>query len=79
MTMLCELIDKYVVETLLCSGGVKWVLEVYIGGCFDFVCNADCRARVYFNGSFHKTWRNEGGGNLTIDRTKLKLLRMEES
>ena len=32
MTMLCELIDKYVVETLLCSGGVEWVLEVYIGG-----------------------------------------------
>lgn len=23
MTMLCELIDKYVVETLLCSGGGK--------------------------------------------------------
>ena len=32
MTMLCELIDKYFVKTLLCSGGVKWVLEVYIGG-----------------------------------------------
>ena len=33
MAMLCELIDKYFVETLLCSGGgVKWVLEVYIGG-----------------------------------------------
>ena len=31
MTMLCELIDRYVVETLLCSGGVKWVLEIYIG------------------------------------------------
>ena len=32
MTMLCKLIDKHFVETLLCSGGVKWVLEVYIGG-----------------------------------------------
>ena len=32
MTMLCKLIDKYFVETLLCSGGVKRVLEVYIGG-----------------------------------------------
>lgn len=32
MAMLCELIDKYFVETLLCSGGVKWVLEIYIGG-----------------------------------------------
>lgn len=32
MAMLCELIDKYFVETLLCSGGVKWVLEVYVGG-----------------------------------------------
>lgn len=32
MAMLCELIDKYFVETLLCSEGVKWVLEVYIGG-----------------------------------------------
>ena len=30
-TMLCELIDKYVVEKLLCSGGVKWVLEIYMG------------------------------------------------
>ena len=79
MAMLCELIDKYFVETLLCSGGVKWVLEVYIGGRFDFVCNADCRARIYFNGSFHKTWRNEWGGNLTIDRTELKLIRREES
>lgn len=32
MAMLCEIKDKYFVETLLCSGGVKWVLEVYIGG-----------------------------------------------
>lgn len=32
MAMLCELIDKYFVETLLYSGGVKWVLEVYVGG-----------------------------------------------
>ena len=32
MTMLCGLIDKYFVETLLFSGGVKWVLEVYVGG-----------------------------------------------
>ena len=30
MAMLCELIDKYFVEMLLCSGGVKWVLEIYI-------------------------------------------------
>lgn len=30
MAMLCELIDKYVVEMLLCSGGVKRVLEIYI-------------------------------------------------
>lgn len=30
MAMLCELIDKYFVETLLCSGGVKWVSEVYV-------------------------------------------------
>lgn len=32
MAMLCEIKDKYFVETLLCSGGVKWVLEVYVGG-----------------------------------------------
>lgn len=32
MAMLCKLIDKYFVETLLCSGGGKWVLEIYIGG-----------------------------------------------
>lgn len=32
MAMLCEIKDKYFVETLLCSGGVKWVLEIYIGG-----------------------------------------------
>lgn len=32
MTMLCELIDKYVVETLLCNGGVKCLLEIYMGG-----------------------------------------------
>lgn len=30
MAMLCELIDKYFVETLLCSGGVKRALEIYI-------------------------------------------------
>lgn len=34
------------------------------------IYNADCRARVYFNGSFHKTWRNEWGGDLTIERLK---------
>lgn len=79
MAMLCEIKDKYFSGTLLCSGGVKWMLEVYIEGCFDVVCNADCRARIYFNGSFHKTWRNEWGGNLTIDRTELKLIRREES
>lgn len=27
MTMLCELIDKYVVETLLCSGGGEMSIE----------------------------------------------------
>lgn len=27
MAMLCELIDKYVVETLLCSGGGKMNVE----------------------------------------------------
>lgn len=32
MAMLCEIKDKYFVEMLLCSGGVKWVLEIYIGG-----------------------------------------------
>lgn len=26
MAMLCEIKDKYFSETLLCSGGVKWVL-----------------------------------------------------
>ena len=79
MTMLCELIDKYVVETLLCSGGVKWVLEVYIGGRCNVLCNADCRAWIYFNDFFHKIWRNELGCDLTIERIELKSIRMEES
>lgn len=32
MAMLCGIKYKYFVEMLLCSGGVKWVLEVYVGG-----------------------------------------------
>ena len=60
-------------------GGVKWVLEVYIERRCNVKYNADCRAWVYFNGSFHKIWRNEWGGTLTIDRTELKLIRRKES
>lgn len=33
MTMLCELIDKYVVETLLCSGGGKMsIIDIHREG-----------------------------------------------
>lgn len=79
MAMLCELIDKYFVETLLCSGGGKMDIRGIHWRRCNVKYNADCRAWVYFNGSFHKIWRNEWGGNLTIDRTELKLIRREES
>lgn len=36
MTMLCELIDKYVVETLLCSGGGKMgIRDIHVNGIAD--------------------------------------------
>jgi len=36
MTMLCELIDKYVVETLLCSGGGKMLIgNIHVNGIAD--------------------------------------------
>ncbi len=36
MTMLCELIDKYVVETLLCSGGGKMGIgDIHVNGIAD--------------------------------------------
>jgi|GEM_PF-3650633 len=36
MTMLCELIDKYVVETLLCSGGGKMSIgDIHVNGIAD--------------------------------------------
>ena len=36
MTMLCELIDKYVVETLLCSGGGKMSIgDIHVSGIAD--------------------------------------------
>lgn len=36
MAMLCELIDKYVVETLLCSGGGKMgIRDIHANGIAD--------------------------------------------
>lgn len=36
MTMLCELIDKYVIETLLCSGGGKMgIRDIHANGIAD--------------------------------------------
>lgn len=49
MAMLCEPIDKYVVETLLCSGGGKMSIEDIHLRRYNLVYNADCRAWIYFN------------------------------
>lgn len=39
MTMLCKLIDKYVVETLLCSGGGKMgIRNIHVNGIADGFC-----------------------------------------
>lgn len=51
MTMLCGLIDKCFVETLLCSGGGKMGIRGIHWRARTKIYNADCRARVYFNGS----------------------------
>lgn len=51
MAMLCELIDEYFVETLLCSGGGKMGVRGIHRRERAKIYNADCRARVYFNGS----------------------------